>query len=212
MPYKDKEDASKRIKKCRIKRKQELIEIGGGKCRICGYDKCHAALEFHHCHPENKLYGLSCGNCHSLLSDLLEIQKCILLCSNCHREVEYNNIQLEPYIDKENTEQVLDRNGYIAVWDKDKIVNIKKGNFCEQCGKKITQGANLCNDCYKKSLRIGRPSREELKSLIRSIPFTQIGKKFNVSDNSVRKWCIRYNLPSKKKDILLISNEDWETI
>ena len=78
--------------------------------------------------------------------------------------------------------------------------------------KKITKGANLCNDCYKKSLQIGRPTREELKSLIRSIPFTQIGKKFNVSDNSVRKWCIRYNLPSKKKDILLISNEDWETI
>lgn len=206
MLYKNKVNA---VKDCRTKRKQELVKVGGEKCQICGYDKCIAALEFHHCYPKEKIYGLSSGNCHSLLSDLLEVQKCILLCSNCHREVEYNNIQLEPYIDKNNAEKIAEDNGYKIVWDKNKIIDLKKGTFCKQCGIKITHGANLCSKCYKESLCSVRPSREELKKLIRTTPFTKIGTMFNVTDNAVRKWCIKYNLPSKKQDIHLISNEDW---
>lgn len=212
MPYKDKNKANERIRKYRLKRKQDLIKIGGGKCHICGYDKCEAALEFHHCNPSEKLYALSNGNCRSFLADLLEVQKCVLLCSNCHREIEHNSIQLEPYINKDKAEEVAEENGYKIMWENDKIINIKKGNFCIQCGKKITNGASLCEDCYKQSLRINRPSREELKKLIRSIPFTKIGEKYNVSDNAIRKWCKTYNLPTRKKDITLISNEDWEKI
>ena len=45
--------------------------------------------------------------------------------------------------------------------------------------------------------------------MIRTIPFTVIGKNFGVTDNAIRKWCIDYNLPSKKKDILSFSDEEW---
>jgi len=48
--------------------------------------------------------------------------------------------------------------------------------------------------------------------MIRTTPFLQIGKKYNVSDNAVRKWCINYGLPSKKSDIKNISDEDWVNI
>lgn len=57
-----------------------------------------------------------------------------------------------------------------------------------------------------------RPSREELKNLIRTKPILQIGKMFNVSDNAVRKWCDKYNLPRKKREINSYSDEEWDKI
>ena len=52
-------------------------------------------------------------------------------------------------------------------------------------------------------------TREELKSLIRTKPFTQIGTQFNVTDNVVRKWCDKFNLPRRKSDIQKYSEEEW---
>jgi hypothetical protein len=51
-----------------------------------------------------------------------------------------------------------------------------------------------------------------LKDLIRSTPFTQIGKKYGLTDNGIKKWCISYNLPSKKKDINKYTDEEWANI
>jgi len=72
-------------------------------------------------------------------------------------------------------------------------------------------------ECAKKKARqdaINRKpvSREELKFLIRSKPFTYIGKMYNVSDNSIRKWCKTYELPSTKKEINSYSDKEWENI
>ena len=57
-----------------------------------------------------------------------------------------------------------------------------------------------------------RVSREELKTLIRTLPFLQIGEKFNVSDNTIRKWCDKYNLPRKASEIKKYSDEEWNLI
>lgn len=54
--------------------------------------------------------------------------------------------------------------------------------------------------------------RQELKEKIRNIPFLQIGKEYNVTDNAIRKWCKHLNLPYRRQDINKISNEDWEKI
>lgn len=70
-----------------------------------------------------------------------------------------------------------------------------------------------CRDCAAKQQITEKPlTREELKEKIRILPFTQIAKEQNVSDNAIRKWCISYNLPSKKKDINSYSDEDWKKI
>ena len=55
-------------------------------------------------------------------------------------------------------------------------------------------------------------TRDELKSLIRSTPFTQIGVKYNVTDNAVRKWCDKFGLPRKVSDIKKYTDEEWEKI
>lgn len=89
----------------------------------------------------------------------------------------------------------------------------KKEFFCEQCGAPIYSNSKLCTKCYHlKSRKVEWPTRQELKELIRNIPFTQIGKQFKVSDNTVRRWCDAYKLPRKRSIINNISDEEWEKI
>ena len=59
------------------------------------------------------------------------------------------------------------------------------------------------------SRKIERPSRNDLKDLIRNLPFTTIAKKYNVTDNAIRKWCKVYNLPNKTREIKKYSDEEW---
>ena len=72
------------IRKRRIRKK--LIELFGGKCVVCGYDKCIAVLDFHH-RDNNKEFNIA-GNYNRSFERLQkEAEKCDLLCSNCHREL-----------------------------------------------------------------------------------------------------------------------------
>lgn len=88
-----------------------------------------------------------------------------------------------------------------------------KENLCPNCGKPITRGAKLCVDCARKAQqKVERPSREELKQMIREIPFVKIADKYGVSDKAIVKWCVAMDLPSRKKEINGISDEDWKNI
>lgn len=84
-------------------------------------------------------------------------------------------------------------------------------NYCVDCGKEISTRSTRCNDCEHKN-RIKnskmRISRDDLKKKIRNLPFTKIGEEFGVSDKAIAKWCIKYNLPSKKKDIKSYSDAE----
>lgn len=86
-----------RCKRCRLERvsrrrrkvKRILVDEAGGRCALCGYDRCIAALHFHHLDPSSKKFHLSMhGAARSLASARVEMAKCMLLCANCHAEVE----------------------------------------------------------------------------------------------------------------------------
>ena len=91
-----------------------------------------------------------------------------------------------------------------------------KKYFCQDCGKEISKGAQRCGSCENKTRVIPNDkmpvTRDKLKELIRSQSFVSIGNLFAVSDNAVRKWCDKYNLPRKKNDISQYSDEEWEKI
>jgi hypothetical protein len=76
-------------RKNRRKNKTTLINEHGGCCQICGYNRCHRALEFHHIDPKTKDFQVMLKQASMSLSRMREeAKKCVLLCANCHREVE----------------------------------------------------------------------------------------------------------------------------
>lgn len=86
-----------RCKRCRAERvsqrrrtiKRKLVAEAGGKCLICGYDRCQQVLQFHHLDPSTKAFHLAQrGASRSLARARAEARKCVLLCANCHGEVE----------------------------------------------------------------------------------------------------------------------------
>lgn len=94
------------------------------------------------------------------------------------------------------------------------IVRIE--NYCIDCGTPISSDSTRCIRCTNKQRIIPLDqmpvTREELKDMIRTLPFTTIGTKFEVKDNTIRKWCVKFNLPRTKKEINSYSDEEWEAI
>lgn len=92
----------------------------------------------------------------------------------------------------------LEGDVYIAKMDK---------NICPNCGNIKYRRAKLCISCNSIMQRkVERPSKEELFELIKTMQFTQIGKMYGVSDNTIRKWCKKYELPFKRDDINKLTN------
>lgn len=73
------------------RRGRELIKKlkinAGGKCHLCGYDKCLSALHFHHLDPATKLFSISNKKNYGIKKLTEEVGKCQLICANCHSEI-----------------------------------------------------------------------------------------------------------------------------
>lgn len=190
------------------KRKSDLRKIFHSKCCLCGFDEVQEALEFHHVNLEEKSFQICNSRTKSLKKQLEELKKTILVCSNCHRGI-HNNIYKVPdnwkdFYDYEVEKQLLEK---LENATKHKIY------YCRRCGKEIKNNTKYCIECgHIVQQKCNRPSREELKEMIRNLPFTTIAKKYEISDNAIRKWCKKYGLPNNKKVINNITNEDWEKI
>lgn len=72
----------------RLRIKRALVDHKGGACERCGYSKSLRALGFHHRDPSRKEFSIARANLNSLARLLREIEKCDLLCANCHMEIE----------------------------------------------------------------------------------------------------------------------------
>lgn len=87
--YRCKRCRMERVSRRRRKMKLMLVAEAGGRCVLCGYDRCVSALHFHHVDPATKRFHLSMqGATRSLAAARAEMSKCVLLCANCHAEVE----------------------------------------------------------------------------------------------------------------------------
>lgn len=82
---------------CAQKTKAKAVVYKGGKCQVCGYNRCMRALTFHHINPEEKSFGIS-GGTKSFEKLKSELDKCILVCQNCHAEIHEGLINAEDYI------------------------------------------------------------------------------------------------------------------
>lgn len=72
----------------RFRLKKKFLAYLGDKCVVCGYNKCSSALEFHHLDPSTKRFSIGGNHCRRWEIVKEELDKCVILCSNCHREVD----------------------------------------------------------------------------------------------------------------------------
>ena len=94
-----------RCSKCRtdaVRRKRHSLKLKaimykGGKCLKCGYDKCPGALDFHHRDSSEKEFAIGHkGRIRSWDKMKPELDKCDLLCANCHREEHFKEFETIP--------------------------------------------------------------------------------------------------------------------
>ena len=94
----------KAVDKRRKKIKAMAITHKDGKCIFCGYNRYFGALEFHHLDPKGKDFGLGAnGLTRSWKRTLKELAKCVLVCSNCHKEIHAGLLQPSQVIGNGNT-------------------------------------------------------------------------------------------------------------
>ena len=95
--YADRREYLKKAVSKRHKKLRELaIEYKGGKCELCGYNRCNDALEFHHEDSSKKEFSISQGGLTRSWDRIKsEVEKCVLVCANCHRELN-NNLRSLP--------------------------------------------------------------------------------------------------------------------
>jgi len=86
--------------------------------------------------------------------------------------------------------------------------------FCKNCGKKISKNSvtGFCLKCLLEDNMKKLPPREEIKFKIRNLSMCAAAKEYGINDNSLRKWCDRYNLPRRKQEINKYSDEEWEKL
>lgn len=145
----------KKQKERALRRKLEIINLKGGKCEICGYDKNIAALEFHHINQEEKSFQLDSRHLSNtnVKNILNELNKCILICANCHREIHNKDFN------KDNLPILLETYSSTNV----SVFKPYKESICENCGKsfKYIKGKKYCSEECRYMAK-NYPSKDEV--------------------------------------------------
>lgn len=171
----------KKQKERSLTRKNELIVLKGGKCSECGYDKNFAALEFHHLIPEEKEFPLDSRRISNTSIEKLieEVNKCILLCSNCHRG------KHNPELSIENVKERLlnHETEHISVHRE-----LKKKK-CKYCGSEFgnINGKIYCSDLCRGKDK-GYPSRYEIVGKYDELgSWSGVAKFFNITTRIITR-------------------------
>lgn len=175
--------ASKDVKLWRERTKKKLVDCLGGKCNRCAYDKCCAALDFHHIGEKSFVISSALAQPKSWEALAAEAKKCILLCRNCHSEF------------------------HAGLWKLDDIPSIKFTDIsgtpkdhvydkCPMCNKNVTIGRICCsrNCAGLRARKINWPSDEELLERLVSTSKLQLASELGVSECAVRKRLKRINV------------------
>ena len=175
-------NVSKQLRKI----KQKAIEYKGGKCIICGYNKCATSMVFHHRNPEEKEFAIG----HKLAkweTVKTELDKCDLLCLNCHgeiHEIDYKKI----FIEKEE---------FIRSKIPEREFGKLKTFNCKYCKSEFNGYKNrqYCSyKCKGDSLRKIPNSANELQDLINTKQIKILATDFGVSTRAIQKACKKLNI------------------
>lgn len=145
----------------RKRTKQRIVDAMGGKCVECDYDACISALELHHLNPTEKLFSFGSirARPRAWKSIVMELKKCIMVCSNCHREIE-TGIRVthkKSSFDKEYEEYTdLGKYSHLETMYKFKVK-------CVNCKTEFNAYRKSCKYCSEKCRRMKKQDRVKRK-------------------------------------------------
>lgn len=191
----------------RNRTKQRMIDAMGGKCVECGYTGCPATFDFHHIDPSTKEFGMGGMRANPVAWSRIckELKKCVILCANCHREVEAGYRTLKSNISTFNPAYEV----YDGISNRTKPREFDRTILCVECKTELpayTTRHKYCSDVCKtiaarrnavkkdRPRKTAWPDKDTLHHDIQSMTWVAIGKKYGVSDNAVRKWAKSYKL------------------
>jgi len=184
-----------KIRRFRLKR--EAVRLKGGKCKNCGWSGNIAAFDFHHRDPRGKEFGISNMVTTNWEKYWKEVEKCDLLCSNCH-SIHHSDYENEQFL--KDVEEYGGRDLIISTipWKNKIHITQKNMKICGHCkkdfdarGKQKFCSTNCRDMSYRKC---ERPSKKELIKLIKENSILSISRIYGVTDNSIRKWAKQYNV------------------
>lgn len=162
----------------RFAHKLKCIEYLGGKCIRCGYNKFAEVLEFHHRNPQEKLFQISGNHCRKWEDVKTELDKCDLLCANCHREKHISKLKLSD-------------------------ISLNKKINCIECEKEFeiyySSSQKFCSvECARThTKKIFWPSVDYIVNLIKQSSFLDVAHSLGVSDNAIRKHLKKHGVDPK---------------
>jgi len=174
----------------------------GGECQRCHWTGHQAALVPHHVVPESKDKTFKIYNTNSWVRTKIEMDKCVLLCSNCHFIVHstsdpkwMGDASIIPSRDDSklsrsysNCGRCKDRIRLGSRWCKSCAGVLSHLNRCKDCGARIYIKSKRCNDCNGKiNQKIAWPCSCELIEMVKIKNYSVAGRDLGVSDNAIRK-------------------------
>lgn len=166
-------------------------------CVICG-ESHPICLEFHHIDPGTKDGNVSKFlHSKSIKKSIAEINKCVILCSNCHQKFHAGLVQFDESKrcdeDLEYWKDIYKKHKSKVISKKRELKNSRKNSRREQsycaCGNKVSKHGLKCIKCESLIRRkADRPPKEQLLEEIKELGYCGTGRKYNVSDNAIRKW------------------------
>lgn len=164
--------------------KLQCLEYKGSKCEKCGYQKYPGALEFHHKTEFDKEFEIArVKHCEFNKKITDELDKCSLLCSNCHRE--HHEVPSEPHI----LEFIASAKTRSRKRKTEKAAN----KHCSSCNKEIFKSRKLCADCVvynnrnKSTTKLPFFCKEELIKILQQKSIADLAKEYNVGKRTVYK-------------------------
>lgn len=191
----DRKDVSCYCKECLRKNalirmkvfKEQCVEYKGGKCEMCGYDYSHAALDFHHKDPTEKEFTIAKAKLKNFITHEKEIKKeldkCILLCANCHREA-HEEFSVQNLLD--------DKEQYLEVRNQLKQEKLDNLDLICECGKPKSYRSIVCINCKNKASN--ERNSQEVLDKVNKLGYAGAGRYYGISDNAIKKFLKVRNL------------------
>jgi hypothetical protein len=171
----------------------KILKRANAKCSLCGW--CESTCDIHHILPKSK------GG-----SDKMDNLICV--CPNCHRSLhehkslfktvdELKQLSLEKTLPNWKDFYKPEASAISRVCNNNGIKYLP--NSCRICGNPTLSHINFCSEeCLFKHRQKLSITKEELEKIVLEKPFTQIGKMFGVSDNTIRDRCKKYGIEIPK--------------